>query len=418
MKTIAVFCCLTLGWLGAFAAEAPSTPPVTPVRPSPVPGLPAVPAAPRAANPDAAKTPGPRVQFETPVFDFGKVDSGQVLKHNFVFTNTGVATLEITEVRPGCGCTTAGTWDRRVEPGQTGSIPIQFNSGGFSGPVTKSVTVTCNDPTQPTVFLQIKATIWKAIDVNPPSAYFNISSENPTNLTRTVRIVNNLAEPLTVSDLVCTNSSFQAELKTITPGKEFEVQITAVPPFAASYVNSPVTLSTSSPRLPRITIPVSAYSQPPVTVMPAQITLPAGPLGPGVRPSITIRNTGTNVLVLSEAAVNLDGATAEVRELQPGRLFTLSLTLPPGLQLQPGQRLEASVKSNHPKYPVIKVPVFQSQRLPVASVTRPPIAGLNPAPAPLAVPGPVDSPEPVVPPSALVPALPPPLPPVPSPSSR
>src|SRR6266702_6098464 len=32
---------------------------------------------------------GPRIQFADPIFDFGKVGSGQVIRHDFVFTNTG-----------------------------------------------------------------------------------------------------------------------------------------------------------------------------------------------------------------------------------------------------------------------------------------------------------------------------------------
>src|SRR5206468_6603052 len=59
---------------------------------------------------------GPKIQFAEIVYDFGKVSSGEVVKHTFVFTNIGTAKLEIKDVRPGCGCTTAGTWDKEVEP--------------------------------------------------------------------------------------------------------------------------------------------------------------------------------------------------------------------------------------------------------------------------------------------------------------
>ena len=42
-----------------------------------------------------------KIQFADPVYDFGKVSSGEVVKHEFVFTNIGTATLEIKDVRPG-----------------------------------------------------------------------------------------------------------------------------------------------------------------------------------------------------------------------------------------------------------------------------------------------------------------------------
>lgn len=96
-----------------------------------------------------------------PEYDFGQIKGGAVVKYTYVFTNVGSSMLEISNVQASCGCTTAGEWSRQVESGKTGSIPIQFNSGNFSGHVGKTITVTCNDPKQPSVVLQIKGTIWK-----------------------------------------------------------------------------------------------------------------------------------------------------------------------------------------------------------------------------------------------------------------
>lgn len=163
---------------------------------------------------------GPRIQFATPVHDFGQIKGGEVAKYTYLFTNAGQQLLEVTAVQAACGCTTAGDWSRQVEPGQTGRIPIEFNSGSFNGQVAKSITVTCNDPTQPTVALQLKATIWRPIDVTPQFAVLNLTSESPSNAT-TVRIVSKEESPLTVFAPESSNSAFAADLKTNRPGKEF-----------------------------------------------------------------------------------------------------------------------------------------------------------------------------------------------------
>src|SRR5262245_18262018 len=60
------------------------------------PATPDVGALPLAA---AATNIGPRIQFATPAFDFGKIKGGETAKHDFIFTNTGDALLEIKEVR-------------------------------------------------------------------------------------------------------------------------------------------------------------------------------------------------------------------------------------------------------------------------------------------------------------------------------
>src|SRR6266568_6024526 len=40
----------------------------------------------------------PRIQFAQTEFDFVKIQSGEIVKHDFVFTNVGTATLEIEDV--------------------------------------------------------------------------------------------------------------------------------------------------------------------------------------------------------------------------------------------------------------------------------------------------------------------------------
>src|SRR5437867_5167868 len=243
MKTILVQVLIVAGVLGGVASGAAQTK-IEATSSSTAKAVPAV-------------AVGPRIQFAETIFDFGRIDSGTVARHDFVFTTTGAAKLEIKDVRPGCGCTTAGTWDKEVEPGKTGVIPLQFNSSGFSGAVIKSAAVTCNDPAQSNLVLQIKGNVWKPIDVTPSMVVFMVTSENQTNETRSVRIVNNLEEPIELSDLQCTNSSFRAELKTVRPGKEFELQVTALPPFPENRMVTAVTLKTSYPTNP--TISVSAY---------------------------------------------------------------------------------------------------------------------------------------------------------------
>ena len=327
----------------------------------------------RATTPaaTASANSGPRIKFASNEFDFGKISAGELVRHDFVFTNTGTALLEITDVRPGCGCTTAGTWDRRVQPGKTGVIPLQFSSSNFDGKVTKSATVSCNDPGNSNVVLQITGTVWKPIEVSPPMAMFKVSDEPQTNETRVVRIVNNLEQPLTLSEPECPNHVFQAELKTVKQGKEFELRITAVPPFSSPSINGLVTLKTSSPRMPTINVSAYLVVQRAVMVIPNQITLPAGPLTAPINRYITVRNYATNALAVSDASINVPGAEVSVRETQPGRMFSLLVKFPAGLQIKPEQKIEVTAKSDHPKYSLITVPVFQSQNPPAAKPDLP-----------------------------------------------
>jgi hypothetical protein len=319
-----------------------------------------------AREPKALHTPlihgVPRIQFAEPVFDFGEIASGGSFQHDFVFTNVGTATLEISQVRTSCGCTTAGEWDRRVEPGATGRIPIKFDTGSFSGPIQKTVTLVSNDPEQGRAVLQVKGKIFVAVEVSPKTVMFQYEHESAARETKEVRLVSHLTEPLAFSEVRSENPSFHAVLEAVRPGAEFVLRITTVPPVGTGTVAGPVVLTPSDTNVPPIRVQVYAMERQPLLISPASLLLPAGPVRAGMRPTVTIRSNTTNQLALTEARINVPGAEVELKELQPGRLFTLTPILPEGFEMPVGQRVEITVKSNHRRHPEIRVPVLQSRQ--------------------------------------------------------
>ena len=343
---------------------------------------------------------GPRIQFATPVYDFGRAKAGEPVKYTYVFTNTGDRMLIVSAVQPSCGCTTAGEWTKQVEPGKTGLIPVQFNGAG-NGMIGKTVTVTCNVTNQPIVSLQLRGTLYHPFELMPPMAVLNIPPDAQFGIT-VVSITNNMEELLVLSAPESNNRAFAAELKTNVLGKGYQLTISAVPPMPQGSVQGQILLRTSSTNPAVITVPVQLVIQPAVMVIPSYITLAAGPLAKAVTNSVSIQNNSTNLLQLSEPTVNVPGAEAQIREMQPGRSFTALVTFPEGFQVTPGQQVEVTVKSSNPKFPLVKVPVMQMPRLQMPTPPLTPAVAPTPPVAPVkkvssAGPRPVPSPPPLPP---------------------
>jgi hypothetical protein len=307
----------------------------------------------------------PRIAFEELVHDFGEIRPNQVVNHSFIFTNTGGETLVISEVRPGCGCTTAGAWDKEVAPGKTGAIPLQFNSSGFSGPVAKGATVTCNDPTQGNLYLQLKGRVWTPLEYSPSMLSFQFDPENFVAQTQVVRVVNHTTAPLTIEVPQLTNRAFKLEFQTVTPGKEFQARVTTVPPLGSGMISDYLRLKTSSAEMPLINVPIYAFARPPVSISPSQIILPTSPLPAAAQYTVTIQSFSTNALTLSDVKINLPGAEVKMNPAQPGKLYLLNINFPAGLALKADQNVVVTAKSSHPRFPLVQVPVYQRQ--PVAA---------------------------------------------------
>ncbi len=363
---------------------------------------------------DLTNASGPRIQFDTPVHNFGRIASGSIVKHTFVFTNTGESTLEVTHVATSCGCTTAGDWTRKVEPGQTGTIPIQFNSGNFNGQIFKTMSVSSNDKLHPMSPLQIKGEVWKPVEVAPTFAVLHANLETLAVAKGSVRILNHEDAPLALESPISSNPLFRAEVRTNQPGREYELLISLASQVAPSNVQGIISLKTSSTNAPVVNITTMVALQPALVATPAQLYLPPAPLVGARTLALSIVNNGTNKVALSDAMVNVKDVTVEIKETSPGTYFNLSIKIPDGFELPPGQFGQLTVKSTHPQFPVIRVPIYQPAR------PTPPraIAKATTAPPPMAAPPPIAAPpQPVTarpltrPPGVARPTLPPPLPP-------
>lgn len=278
---------------------------------------------------------------------------------------------------------------RRVHPEsrarQDRHRPIQFNTSAYNGPVFKTITVSSNDKKQPTFILQLKGTVWKPIETVPQYTVLNVPPDNPS-ASVSVQITNHLDEPLEVYDLDLNTTAVSAELKTNEPGKSFTIKLTAVPQ-ATGNMSGRIALKTSVTNMPTLDIPFWVNVQPAIAVLPPQVYLPQAPLANASTPSVNIQNNSSTLLTLSDPAVNIPGVDARIREINPGHTYSVVFSFPAGFEVPQGQHAMFTVKSSHPQFPVIKIPIMQAPRPAMAPVpgapnnlSRP--TALSPVPRP------------------------------------
>jgi len=86
----------------------------------------------------------PEMTFTETEFDFGTVEEGTVVEHEYKFTNTGNAPLIVVNAKGSCGCTVP-TWSKEpIAPGAEGSMLVKFNTNGKPNAQTKTVTIKAN----------------------------------------------------------------------------------------------------------------------------------------------------------------------------------------------------------------------------------------------------------------------------------
>jgi hypothetical protein len=346
------------------------------------PGVPAAPPAAPAAVSTNTNGLGARIQFNTESYDFGKILAGDAVKYVFVATNAGDDTLEISNAKGSCSCTVVGegsarnAWTlQKVAPGQTCRIPIEIATANYRGQkIEKFVTVTSNDKTRPTVNLKISGNVWLPIEVSPAMAAFNLTPGASNTTTQVLKIYNRTDAPLTVSDPASTTNAFSAVLKTNVPGQEFELTVMAAslsnlpPNFGTTVIQGTISLKTSATNMNPLQISAFETIYPEVTIYPPAIQIPDGPLAQASTNHITIRGNSAEMR-LSDPAANVAGVDIAIHIIQTNRQYYLAVVFPKGFEIQPGQDVVLSVKTDNPRYPVLSVPVTPMRGV---IVNRPP----------------------------------------------
>jgi hypothetical protein len=103
----------------------------------------------------------PVFKVEATTVDLGKIKGSTQNEVVFKFKNDGKSDLLIRFIRSTCGCTAVqqGQQGVGIKPGESSTIKAVFNSGSYSGKVTKAIYVYTNDPKNSELVLMLTADV-------------------------------------------------------------------------------------------------------------------------------------------------------------------------------------------------------------------------------------------------------------------
>jgi len=111
----------------------------------------------------ACKAAPPQIWLETRSLDLGQVVNGDVISRQVAVRNEGKSSLTIGTISSSCGCTQATLSPTVIEPGQSATLTITFDSGAhgpdLTGPLMRQIFIESNDPQQAEVVVELTADI-------------------------------------------------------------------------------------------------------------------------------------------------------------------------------------------------------------------------------------------------------------------
>ncbi len=219
---------------------------------------------------DAAPQGTARMVLSPTVFDFGTVLEHQPAVGEFTIKNVGDAPLTIAS-KSSCGCTVATRPKSPLAPGEETRFTITYSTKR-AGKANKKITLTTNDPTQPTTVINVVGEVKAVFTAAPSSMIIFRDAQVDSRDTVVTRLTNSYTKPvqLKLKDDP-KRDKFAVELKEIKPGMEYELQVTTLPPLVKGLNRTTVVLETGLPEAPTLEYDVTANVRPRVAFVPPQL---------------------------------------------------------------------------------------------------------------------------------------------------
>ena len=374
------------------APAAPAAPTAeAPAAPAPVPA-PAAAQAPAPAAPAAPVSPppgdGPRLVCDEPVFDFGETDVEKI-DHAYVLKNAGNATLNITAIKPACGCTTAKMETQTLEPGQEVKLETTLQLKGRQGPQSKTIGVQSNDPTNPVLQLALKGSVIPKIAVEPDIINLGrIMDDEPRSASLTVKSNKpELQFKIQSIEIMGFDPPAGPLLDyTITetePGRVYRVDVASKGPLPPAMYNGRMVIRTDCMDRAAIPLAISCQVIGAVEINPQTLSLRASEEpGDTDTQTITVKAGRVKEFKLLEVVPPVEGIVVEIKPLNDFYQIKLS-NIPKKMELD-GKAF--TIKIDHPEMSEVALPIK------VWSLTA---FGRKPAAAkPAAAPAPTPTPTP------------------------
>ena len=306
-------------------------------------------------GPTGAASGSPAVVAADPVYDFGAVYNGAVVKHTFALKNTGTGQLIIGAVRTTCGCTAAEPTKKIVAPGDESQIAVTFDTATDHGPATRTITVFTNDPKHQQLQLTMKGDVKVQIDANPSLVMFD-KVKRGAEPSRQVTINDEMPDKtLKIGPITNSNPNVRVSSQPLANGKPgATLTITLLNSAPAGPVTDLVKVATS--RVP-LEIPVSGTVLGDLNVSPPQVTFGVVPHHASALRIVRLTNSGENPVKVTGISSDNSSVFAAIEQVKPGKEYKITVQLRPNT---PDGVLHGmlAIKTNDPHQQDVQVPFY------------------------------------------------------------
>lgn len=296
-----------------------------------------------------------RLEIPEPLFDFGTVMQGDVVKHDFTIRNKGNADLLISRVVASCGCTAGNVEPNVIPAGGEGIVKVEFNTSGFSGEKLKTVRIYSNDLDEAVSVVSLKGNIETGVTISPNTLNFGkvfLGSDKMPELDVKV----STREGISISEVKTFSKLLVVNTEKTSDGVVAKVSIAPDVPIGEFRDRILVGLEGASNS--SLAVPVFASVKGDLDLEPESVSFGVVEGGDRIERSVRIKAVEKELQleVLGVKSSN-EAVSVESKEVKKGQEFVIHLSLDPS-KLSEDLRASIEIKTNSKVQPTVSFNVY------------------------------------------------------------
>ena len=212
----------------------------------------------------------PQPLVAMPDFRFARTIGGAVIERHYLLTNTGAAPLRILRadmtppLRP-------SKLPAIVGPGEQAMFSFRLDTAKVAGYYEGLIVLITDHAVQPEIQLTFEGEVVPPIEFRPMAAFF-VSTQRGSSKSTSMEIFNHREEPLKILSVESSSNRFSLDLRTLVPGKHYELALTMHPDAVSGKTTEAITLTTSDPNRPVLKIEANTLVRDRVYTFPDRLS--------------------------------------------------------------------------------------------------------------------------------------------------
>jgi LEA14-like dessication related protein len=299
----------------------------------------------------------PKIGCAKPQFDFGEAAQFEEVIHDYEIENVGKGELQIINVHGSCGCTAVVADKNLLAAGEKGKVNVKLSTQANQGPISKTVTVTTNDPATPNFVLTISGRVAQPFRPTVPEVNFGTVKKGDGSATKTFEVHTNSAQ--SIVEIKTDNDHVKAAyelLPATSKDQGYRITVTLTGPLPVGQLRAIISMSTTVAAQKLLTVPVLALVEGELALTPRTFNWGKVKRAEAGTKTVEVQKpAGAADLKIESVEVKPDGAfTTKLEEVEAGRKYRIVLGLAP--EAKDGySRATMTIKTNCPGETVLQV---------------------------------------------------------------